>query len=250
MAESKWNDEYYVRCYQLALDGMEDKTIAATLPVNHLTFMKWKKKYPALRKALREAREVLHERNNGSALNYIYDRLPPEIQDVWDKIADWDDEPNGLARIEKIMESQGKHVRQHLFVHAFIQKHFNITLACKAVCVPRKTVAHWMQYDPDFMALLDELRESKKDFYESALVRLVKAGDSGATIFANRTMNKDRGYADKISLEVSGVIQHNHFVVDVSKLDLPLEVRTTMLDAVRAHRKALPGNVGVIADAL
>jgi len=41
------------------------------------------------------------------------------------------------------------------------------------------------------------LKEYKKDFIESKLIKLINEGDTAATIFAAKTQLKDRGYIER-----------------------------------------------------
>ena len=85
-----------------------------------------------------------------------------------------------------------------------------------------------------FAKLIDELKWQQKNYYEQALVDLVAKGDAYAITFVNRTVNRDRGYGDKIEVEHSGTIQHNH-TIDLSKLNLSLSCRKEILAAVKAQ---------------
>jgi hypothetical protein len=105
-----------------------------------------------------------------------------------------------------------------------------------------------VETDPEFAELVDEIHLHKKDFFESKLVELVQSGDSSATIFANKTMNRDRGYGDKTTIEHTGTVVVEQRVVQIGDLALPVDVRRAILGAVRAHLAAtntpgLPGEV-------
>ncbi len=59
-------------------------------------------------------------------------------------------------------------------------------------------------------------------------------------------MNRDRGYNDKIEMDVGGVIEIAEKDIDTTKkpakmLGLPLDTRKQLLAALRASRKAIAG---------
>jgi hypothetical protein len=107
----------------------------------------------------------------------------------------------------------------------------------------RKTFENWVTHEPEFGELMNEIHEHKKNFFEAALVGLVASGDSSATIFVNKTFNKDRGYNDKIELSVEGSVQHEHVHahvhahISVDELDLSLEVKREILQAIRLRNR-------------
>ncbi len=86
---------------------------------------------------------------------------------------------------------------------------------------------------------MDELNEAKKDFFENALMGLIDCGYPGAIVFANRTQNADRGYNEKIQLEHTGNVTHS--MIDLSELNLDIETRRKILDAIREKNR--PENV-------
>lgn len=231
---TKWKDEYYLTIHELAKSGMPNTHIARSIGVKFLTLEKWIERRPALRVAIDKARK----HNQGKAatqtfVEYVYEQLPEHLKEVWDEIDSLSNEKNAIRKIEFILEDQGQKVRQHLFMHALIHCNFNISKACGKVNVSRKKFNYWLYNDPDFAELIEEMQFHKKNFFEAALVGLVHAGDPAATIFVNKTLNRDRGYAEKV--EVTGSIEHNH-VVTVDSLNLPIEVRQQVLDAMRAKR--------------
>jgi hypothetical protein len=106
--------------------------------------------------------------------------------------------------------------------------------ACRKVGISRQTFFLWCK-DEKFQALVDEIQEAKKDFFEGSLIRLVAAGDTSATIFANRTVNKDRGYSERhqVDVNVSGQVTHKHELVSMEQLKLPTAVEKMLLQQIR-----------------
>lgn len=238
--KDKWRDDFYVKAHALAKAGWGDGKIANALGVDDDTFRRWRKKRPALEEALLSARsgangvESFHE--------YVYKQLPDHLRRLWDKINKCSRERNGVSRVEALLENAGLRARQHLFLYALVNANFNPSAACRAVNITKKTFDNWKNYDPDFLELVDEIDWHKGNFFEGALVMLVKEGNAPAVLFANKTFNAKRGYADKGDSTV--IHNHLHAVVNVDDLNLPLETRKALLDAMRAKRE------GRVVDAL
>ena len=233
----KWDDKFYITIYELARDGLSRTRIAKTLGVKLSTLNSWCTDNPAVADAM--------ERGGGfggsgmqTIQDYIYKRLSPEMQDVWQEITAWEKVANGLDQIEQILSLQGRRVRQTLFVHAYLVCNFNASKACQKVNVPYSSFLSWCRNEPHFLELMQEMMEHKKNFLEDALFKLIKRGDGPATIFANKTLNKDRGYGEKVVVEVGGSVEHQHtHQLKIEDLNLPLEVRKQLLIAVREQRE-------------
>ena len=72
--------------------------------------------------------------------------------------------------------------------------------AAKQVGIDRSTHYLWMETDTEYKAAYGDLKEYKKDFIESKLIKLINEGDTAATIFAAKTQLKDRGYIERTEL--------------------------------------------------
>lgn len=79
-----------------------------------------------------------------------------------------------------------------------------IKQAADQVGVTRQVHYKWLKEDPEYAERILELKEMKKDFVESKLMRLIQDGDTAATIFAAKTLLKDRGYVERQEIEHSG----------------------------------------------
>lgn len=242
MLDKVWKDEYYLRSYQLARSGMSDIKVAKALGVTYKTFKRWKVKKRALRNALQDARTV--DKGFTQFRDYVYDRLPENLQQLWDELM-MTDRMNTYEKVEQLLSNQGKKGRQHLFLYAMVNSNFDPTAACRAVNITRKTLMHWCETEPEFAELMEELEVAKKDFFEAALVQGVKEGDPNLIKFANMTKNVDRGYNPKTVIAHEGSIEHNHNVMKVDELDLPIEDRRKLLEALRNRREALSPTLAI-----
>jgi hypothetical protein len=235
MPKQVWTDDNYVKAYILARSVTTKERIAKGLGVTKLTLMRWMKAKPALRKAIAMGRG--QEGSAKTLSDWVYARLPPEVQVIWNRINKYEKVKNGVARIEAMLENTGKQARQQLFLHAYIVGGFNVSEACRKTNTCRKVWEQWYKTDPDFHTIMDEMLEHKKNFMEGALMDLIAMRDTSAVIFANKTFNADRGYAPKMQLDVKGEINHTHKVLQVSKLQLPPEVKRVLAKAIQQYEK-------------
>lgn len=238
MPKNLWNLSYINRAYELAKTGMTNSTIAKTLGISIGTFKVWQEDKPEFKEAIEKGRGASRTLMEQSTFaEYVFNRLPAHLRDLWKEIHACEEEENGIERIEKLLACCGKKTKQHLFLYAIVHTNFNASAALRLINVPRKSFESWLHKDPDFAELMDEIHWHKKNFFEEALVRLVKRGDPGAIIFVNKTYNRDRGYTDKLDVSITGQVNHLHAAVKVDELNLPLEQRKTLLEAVRKQKQ-------------
>lgn len=230
-----WKEELIIKIYEYAKAGYHKVEIAQLLGITYATFMSWREKYPTVRYALKKGYAWKKENKTGTQTweDFVIGRLPDKEKDLWNKINQLGkDKIGGVAKIEMLLDRAGKQARQYLFIHALMKCKFSLTKACQKVNISKATFNKWKETDPDFVSLVDMIQEAKKDFFESALIRLVESGDSPATIMANKTLNKDRGYGER-SEHAPSVGTVNYTVINVDELNLPLETRRNILDSLR-----------------
>ena len=236
---SKFNNGMYVKAYALASDGLKGMALAKGLGTSLKFLKKWKAKDPYFRDAIEQGRASKKGHNpTGAFIDYVYERLPPKLQRMWERMKAWEDEENGILKIEAMLEKEGIYTRMHLFAHALVTNNFNVSAACRDVNIGLDEFGKWVTLYPDFGRIVDHMKVMKKDFFESALVRLVDSGDSAATIFANKTINRDRGYNEKVEVSIEGNITQTH-LIDVGVLNLPIDVKKMILDAYRKYKEGL-----------
>ena len=103
------------------------------------------------------------------------------------------DEGGGLASLASPLKKA--------FIEAYRAHMGNATEASKAVGIHRTTYRRWYNADPDFAALVDEVKEEQIDLAESELRKLVKSGNITAVIFTLKTIGKERGYIERTETE-------------------------------------------------
>jgi len=241
MATTKWKDIFIFRAYELASSGLNETKIAGILGISHATLVSWEKKKKMFRMALRMGRKAYKNEDGKVAVfsDYVYKRLSKKVRKAWDRINALDKAGAGVEKIERILVAGGKTMRQHLFFYAWTVNNFSISSALRKVNISRSTFNRWKEHDSDFSNLVDEIHWHKKNFFEDHLAKLIAGGDSSATIFANRTINRDRGYNEKVELDVRGAVEVN--TLDIDTLDLSIEVRKAILEAIRKRDEKKDG---------
>ena len=244
-APLKYRPEHPFRIYQLARDGYSLSRIAEAIGIRLDTLTYWRDNFPEIQAALDTAKTD-REAGGTSVKEWVYGRLPDDLKDLWDRIAAVAEEDSGVAAVEAVLSDKGERVRQHLFLHALVEHNFDPSKAGAVVNVGKATLDRWTQ-DPGFARLVDEVVWHKGNFVEGQLMALVRQGDPAAVIFASKTLNRDRGYDTKVTVEHKGSVDHR---VKVDDLNLPLDERVRILEAVRAANrpKALPARTGEVIE--
>lgn len=235
--EQIWKDTFAIDCYVLAYNGATNIEIAHTLGVKPDTFAKWLQTKHTLRYAIDLASAKRRDKPE-SFLEYVHGRLSPEMKKLWDEISYYAEHDNAVVQIEALLGPLSERVRQHLWLHAMIETNFDAGLACRMVNVSKQRVDKWAREDTTFVQLLDEVKWHKANYFENALMDLVSIRNFPAVIHANKTFNRDRGYGEKIDVAHTHDHQHTHSVrlVDITKLNLDLETRLKILEAVKELR--------------
>lgn len=233
----QWKASRAIDAAILAARGLNDKQIAASMGISLSTFNRWKQDKLLFIYALKKGQSANGARfSDGSEFKeYVVGRLSPKMKKLWDAIELWAEHKDGAARVDAMLEKYGKNVRQSLWLHAYMANSFNASAACRMIGISKVTLEKWME-SKVFHRLIDEMKWHRNNYYEHALVDLVSKGDPSAIIFVNRTANRDRGYGDKVDVNVTGTVKHEHsFSID--DLELPLETRKVILRAVRAYNE-------------
>jgi hypothetical protein len=195
----KYSPEHAIPAAVLAYAGCNDAEICRHLKMTDFTIRKWRKKYPFFKKALEQGRYLRTLRNTDSMQEWVIGRLTPKAKEVWESIMFWQEHEDEYGKIKQVIGHQTEHIRQRVWLHAFIRCKFSMSAACKLVGVSRQVVDQW-RLNGDFKRMVDEILEMQGDFIEEALMDLVAARDTGAVIFASRTKNRDRGYGDRLDI--------------------------------------------------
>lgn len=243
---SKFNEGHYVEAYILSRQGLKDKAIESALGLAENTLKRWLKKYPYLQKALDRGRAQVSKKEEFK--QFVVGRLPEHLMDLWEEIQQVED-GNSQARMDALLNEQGTRSRQYLFIHALINTNFRVSAAKQLIGITLEELNKWKK-DSDFTELLEVIHQVKKDFVEGALMDLVADGDRNAVIFANKSINTDRGYGQKIQVEHKGNIEHNHNLVDLDQLRIPLKLRMELLHYIQKQEEREQGKLQDYSDVI
>jgi hypothetical protein len=231
---AKWEPFLLVEIYRLSRLGMTVEEVCKTLKVSRQAFYKWKAEKPEIERVLELAAK---EKNGGTSFaDWVYGRLSPHLRELWGKMRRLEKQQNNLVKLEMLLQDAGKQARQELFVYALCESCFSMSAALRAVNISKRELNDWLNNEPSFAELVQEIDWHKGNFFESSLVRLIEAGDVPATLFANKTYNRSRGYASKVDVAVehSGSVLHG--VLDLTEL-LPYLSQAAAEEMLGALRK-------------
>lgn len=207
-------DRHPVDAFAAMLEGLSPAKVAKILGLTATEFREWTSRHPGLAYAVASAERVLQAekstpRGAKRFANYALSRLPENLQQLWAQLLLPSDKGMGTGEFASIvLRRLPDREQQTVFVHAlYTEAGFIVDKACQITGIGRGTFERWVKTDREFGELLRHLHECKKDFVEAPLLDLVAARNPAAVIHANRTLNRDRGYGDQLSVQVSGNIQ-------------------------------------------
>jgi len=79
----------------------------------------------------------------------------------------------------------------------------NVSRACSAMNINRRTFYNWMEKEESFKFVVDEIQESLIDNAESELQKLIKDGNTAAILFFLKTKAKSRGYIERQEQDIT-----------------------------------------------
>lgn len=231
---TKFQEKFIYMASQYARDGMNDSQLAAALKISLTTLDTWKKRHKSFRDGIIMGRrgQRLAGRDDETFVEFIYKRLDPQCQEVWDLINKAKPTTEGFRTIEAAFKRYGERMRQSLFCYAYVANTFSLNRAMHKCGVTYRMYKRWLK-DPAFNQLLEAITFHKKAFFEECLIKLVRDGDTMATVFANRTFNRDLGYHEKVTVETDNAPA----IMSLSALGLPLEQRKAILERLREAKE-------------
>jgi hypothetical protein len=105
--------------------------------------------------------------------------------------------------------------RQDVFLGQYKNSLYNISRACKASNIGRRTYYSWLEKDPKFRERFEEAQEERLDFLEDALFKKVKQGHVIAIIFALKCLGRSRGWEEENTLKIKPVLEN----LDKARID-------------------------------
>jgi hypothetical protein len=245
-----WKDSHLIDIYLLAKQGMSEQQICEVICVDfYNAWRTWKKEVPSIKEAIDRGRNDNKDIETGltdkgpaeddTIFDYVYGCLPEELRTLWDEIDAITELDHSKREIShKELKQYTKAYQQVLFIHALCTSRFDYTRAMKKVGLTLKKYQAWLKEDSGFADLVAEVQFHKKNFFENALLDQVQLGETSAIIFCNKTINKDRGYGDKLEVSQDVQVQStaNSQSLDLSKLDLTAPMKRALLEAAKEQR--------------
>lgn len=243
-----YHPRYALKVYKLAQSGLARSRIAEAIGTDKRTFKKWLVRHPECLEALNDGygRDGTEAFNHGkqSFKEYCLTAIPPDLHQLWRQINDLDDTAGGEKRFDLLVAGRGKRIKQQIFLHSLISTNFNKFAAMRRASVSAYDLDRWKRTDPEFLDLVNHVFEMKKDFVEGALMGLIGNGDSSATVFAAKTLLKDRGYGANLTVEHKGETTQKQIVLGQIIHQLDPRSKRKLLDKVRQQKvKALAPRV-------
>jgi len=99
------------------------------------------------------------------------------------------------------------------FLEVFANKLGNVSKACEATDISRRTFYNWLK-EEDFSSKVEDVREGLIDFAEAQLLSNIKEGKTAEILFYLKTKGKKRGYIERQEVETVG---ENQFEVKIVK---------------------------------
>lgn len=232
--------------YNLSRTGMKITPMAQALKIPKLTLKAWLEN-PDIKAAFDQGRKE-SGKGQKSFHDYVYDNLSDDLKPIWSAMQA---ASGGDAAAQKGLEmlKVTRRQRQYLFLHALIVNNFNVKESCRVCNIPHRMIQEWRE-KPEFEDMMRQIMTMRKDFVESQLMGLIAAGDPAAVIFANKTLNRDRGYDTKMVVEHTGTVQHsadNSFETVLAML--PIDLKRKVLECIRKGKPAmLPAHTEVEVD--
>jgi len=93
-------------------------------------------------------------------------------------------------------------IKKQIAVDAYVKSFGIVTKAAASAQIDRTTFYYWLNNDPEFKLAIENAKPDDYylDFVEDALMKLIREGNTAATIFALKTKGKARGYIEQTNI--------------------------------------------------
>ena len=109
----------------------------------------------------------------------------------------------GLSQKRPKQDIDQRAARKRDFIQAYKASTFNVSAACRAAGLNRKTFYKWKNSDPNFLQDLTDAEYELKDYLKTKLLNLVEKNNLIATIFACKSLAGMQDQPTKQQLEIS-----------------------------------------------
>lgn len=147
------------------------------------------------RKTRKPKKKASPKVSNGNTPHYLL-KKEKTADGISDELDQWVNDTD----VPAFREFRGQYrtrTRKDAMLAALMKTLGVVSMACQMIGIARKTHYEWRREDEAYDQACEDLIEVKKDFVEHALMKAVSAGEVSAVIFANRTLNRDRGYIER-----------------------------------------------------
>jgi len=217
--------------YDMAKEGTSSSNILRALALKNIHKQKIKEEILKIIKIANKNKSKQAEEKN-PLTDFVIGNLSEKTRNMFlilkDNIEGADGKIGCAEAIDFVLQGQPKEIRQKLFLQALVDSCFNVNYARKMINLSSAQLSIWKK-DPEFLKMINELQMYKKNFYESKLIKLVDMGDSAATIFANKTFNRDLGYGDRVDVKHT----HEHKHLNIDNLNISLKAKKELLAAIQ-----------------
>lgn len=232
----RYNALLALKAYELSREGHTEYEIAQAIGIGVSTFQKWKNTNQEFSTFLQRGREAQPTNLAKTAEEKVYRKLSPEVRKIWDRLCAIAHTDNAEERLEVLQGNLTDAHRQQLYIHVLATSGsaFDEVKARKMAGISFATLKRWKETDTDFLLLLTEIDEIKKDFIETAFLKKIEEGDSACIIHGTKTKLRDRGYGEVKQVEMAGKVSHTHqdFPMEKVLARMSLTARREFLDAL------------------
>ena len=110
---------------------------------------------------------------------------------------------NSKTDEKPVRKSTQTDIRKKAFIDALEKSLGVVTIACRTIGIHRSTFYDWINNDPQFKSMVDDINEITLDFAESELHKQIRDGSTAATIFYLKTKGKKRGYIERSDINMT-----------------------------------------------
>ncbi len=128
MKRNKYRKDFIWKAYDYALSGFSQKAISESLGMAYPTYVRYKKRYKAFNNAIMEGMKAHRRRKElgeFSLRDFVYNKLPGDLQQVYKEINDCFERKTPLGRLDSILEDSGRHARMALWFQSWFENDFN-----------------------------------------------------------------------------------------------------------------------------
>lgn len=198
-----------------------DSLIADSLGISGAKFKKLQEDWPEFKAAYEAGRRIYNDNRP--------EWLDDDLIALWRKIRD--SEGDSKQDLLLNLSTNGDWQLQRLLITALVEN-FDLNRCLRILKIPAKKFRTWMQKDLEFRELLEDVEFAKRNLAESRLMSLVSEGNVKAVLFANESLNRET-YGKRMEYAVEHTHNHTIGLIDLSNIEIPLEVRTQLVKAIR-----------------